>query len=262
MAFTKAALGVMLFAAAGVARAYDINDWPTHYVFSDGTDFGLVFAYRYDVNNFSHDAEPDGSNAFEDSSTNRRKELGLFMRKKGVYDAIVDYEFESKSWLDTSLRVQSKAFFDRDYGAFRYGYTKTPVSFEGATSTKATSFLELSLPAQAIFEGRRTGIDWAFERPFYIVNAGYYWGDLQGDNKGTTLGGRIAWTPRKAAGNVIHLGISGSRENRDATWNDGVYSPPSARIRTPPEAGLTPVRLVDTGTLSNATQVRRGGLEG
>jgi phosphate-selective porin OprO/OprP len=262
MGFTKIAVGLVLAVAAKSAHAYDINDWPTHYLFSDGTDFGLVMAYRYDVNNFSHDQEPDGSNAFEDSSTNRRKELGLFMRKKGVYDAIVDYEFQGKSWLDTAIRFQSKAFFDHDYGAFRYGYTKTSVSFEGVTSTKATSFLELSLPAQAIFEGRRTGIDWAFERPQYIVNVGYYWGDLQGDNEGTTLGGRVAWTPRKAAGDVVHLGVSGSRENRGGSWDDGVYTGPTARIRTPPEAGLTPVRLVDTGNLSNADQVRRAGLEG
>jgi len=264
MGFAKTAAGVALAIAAVSAHAYDINDWPTHYVFSDGTDFGLLMTYRYDVNNFSHDELPDGSNEFEDSSTNRRKELGLFLRKKGVYDAIVDYEFENKQWLDTAIRFQSKAFFDADYGAFRYGYTKTPVSFEGVTSTKATSFLELSLPAQAIFEGRRTGVDWAFERQNYIVNLAYYWGqDLQGDNDGTTLGGRAAWTPRKAAGDVIHLGVSASREDRDGTTNgNGVYSPPSARISTPPEAGLTPVRLVDTGTLQFADQVRRAGFEG
>jgi phosphate-selective porin OprO/OprP len=110
--------------------------------------------------------------------------------------------------------VQSKAFFGVDHGAFRFGYSKTPVAFEGVTGTKADSFLELALPSQAIYEGRRTGIDWAFERPAYIVNAGYYWGqDLLGDNDGTTLAARVAWTPRKAEGDVIHLGVSASRED-------------------------------------------------
>ncbi len=123
------------------------------------------------------------------------------MRKKGVYDAIVDYEYEGKTWLDTNIRFYSKAFFGEDYGAFRFGYSKTPFSFEGNTATKADSFLELALPSQAMFEDRRTGIDWMFERPQYIVNVGYYWGqDLLGDNDGTTYGGRIAWTPHKAEG--------------------------------------------------------------
>ena len=259
MGYAKLAAGLALAGLMSSAHAYDWNDWPTHYTFSDGTDIGLVLAYRYDVNDFS-----DDKGTFEDSATNRRKELGLTLKKKGVYDAIVDYEYQGKTWLDTNVRFYSKAFFGEDYGAFRFGYSKTPVSFEGVTTTKATSFLELSLPAQAIFEGRRTGIDWAFERPQYIVNLGYYWGqDLLGDNDGTTLGARVAWTPRKDAGDVIHLGISGSREDRDST-RDGlsIDHAPSARISTSPETGLTPVRLVDSGTLSKVDEVDRAGLEG
>ena len=247
----------------GTSRAYDMEDWPTHYTFGDGTDVGLTGAYRYDINDFSHDTLANGSHRFEDSATNRRKELGVTLRKKGVYDAIVDFEYQGRTWLDVFLRIQSKAVFGKDYGAFRFGYSKTPVGFEGVTGTKADTFLELALPSQAIFEGRRTGIDWAFERPAYIVNVGYYWGqDLLGDNDGTTLAGRLAWTPRKRDGDVIHLGVSASRENRDSTTDGrGIVHPPSIRISTPPESGLTPVRLTDTGSLSNANHVERSGLE-
>jgi len=254
----------LLVCVPNTSRAYDMDDWPVHYTFDDGTDVGLAGTYRFDINDFSHDTLPNGKDAFVDSHTNRRKQLGLTLKKNGVYDAIVDYEYQSKTWLDVSLRVQSKAVFGQDYGAFRFGYSKTPVSFEAVTSTKADTFLELALPSQAIFEGRRTGIDWAFERPAYIVNVGYYWGqDLLGDNDGTTLAGRVAWTPRKQDGDVIHLGISASREDRDSTTDGpGIDHLPSARISTAPEAGLTPVRLVDTGSLSNADHVERSGLEG
>jgi len=235
-----------------------------HYTFGDGTDVGLTAVYRYDINQFSEDRRAGGSDAFEDSHTNRRKELGLTLKKKGVYEAIVDYEYQGKTWLDTNVRVQSKPFVGTDIGAFRFGYSKTPVSFEGVTGTKATSFLELALPAQAIFEGRRTGIDWQFERPAYIVNLGYYWGeDLLGDNDGTTYGGRVAWTPRKADGDVVHLGLSASRERRDGTTDGrGVYHAPSVTVSTPPETGLTPVRLISSGALSGARRVERNGLEG
>jgi len=249
---------------AGSAHAYDASDWPTHYAFSDGSDIALIGVYRYDLNDFSNDTLPNGKPAFVDSHTNRRKELGLTLKKKGVYDAIIDFEYQGRTWLDTYLRVQSKAFFGADYGAFRFGYSKTPVGFEGVTSTKADTFLELALPSQAIFEGRRTGIDWAFERPQYIVNLGYYFGqDLLGDNDGNTLAGRAAWTPRKTDGDVLHLGISASREHRDSTTDGrGIEHAPSARVSSPPETGLTPVRLVDSASLSNANHVERAGLEG
>src|SRR5215467_6474564 len=132
-----AAIATVAVAAAfaAPAHAYDLEDWPTHYTFGDGTDLGVVMVYRYDVNDFSDDTKPDGSHAFEDSATNRRKELGLQLRKKGVYDAIVDYEYQGKTWLDTNVRFYSKAFFGEDYGAFRFGYSKTPFSFEGNTAT-------------------------------------------------------------------------------------------------------------------------------
>lgn len=262
MGNAKLAVGIAFAGMIGSAQAYDLEDWPTHYTFSDGTDLGLTMVYRYDLNDFSNDRLPNGTDAFEDSHTNRRKELGLTLRKKGVYDAIIDYEYEGKTWLDTNVRFYSQAFFGQDYGAFRFGYSKTPVSFEGNTATKADSFLELALPSQAIFESRRTGIDWMFERPQYIVNLGYYWGaDLLGDNDGTTYGGRIAWTPHKKEGDVIHLGVAASREDRDATTDGtGTYHPASVSISTPPEAGLTPVRLVSTGTLT-ADHADRAGLE-
>lgn len=257
-------LGLIAGCGAAVAHAADINDWPTHYTFADGTDLALVGAYRFDVNDFAGDTLANGHPALVDSHTSRRKEFGLTLRRKGVYDAIIDYEYQGHTWLDTFVRVQSSALFGSDYGALRFGYSKTPVAFEGVTSTKADSFLELALPVQAIFEGRRSGIDWAFERPLYLVNAGYYWGqDLLGDNDGTTLAGRAAFTPRKGDGDVVHLGISASREHREAT-TDGrdVAHPPTARVSTPPEAGLTPVRLVDSGTLTNIGRIGRSGLEG
>lgn len=260
IALSSIILGVQMTCAS----AYDANDWPVHYTFDDGTDIGLTGVYRYDINDFSSDTLANGKQAFEDSHTNRRKELGLTLKKKGVYDAIVDYEYQGKTWLDVFLRLQSKAFFGEDYGAFRFGYSKTPVGFEAVTGTKADTFLELALPSQAIFEGRRTGIDWAFERAAFIANVGYYWGqDLLGDNDGTTLGGRVAWTPRKSEGDVIHLGVSASSEHRDST-TDGrdIEHAPSARVSTPPETGLSPVRLIDTGSLTKADHVNRRGLEG
>jgi len=256
---TTAASLVLL---AGSAQAVDRNDWPTHHVFGDGTDLGVSASFQYDLNHFSNDRLADGSARFEDAEAFKRREFGFFVRKKGVYDAGALFDFQTKQWQDVYARVQTKALTGADWGALRVGYTKTPVGFEGVTSSRATPFLENALPVQAIFESRRIGIDWAFERPVYILNAGAYGGDLQGDNDGRTLGARAAWTPRKAEGDVVHLGVATSRESRDDTVDGrGIAFPASARLRARPEAGLTDIRLVDSGTLNEVDRVDRFGVE-
>lgn len=123
--------------------------------------------------------------------------------------------------------------------------------------------MENSLPSQAFYESRRVGVEWAFERPQYIWNLGYFWGnDLQGNNPGTTVAMRAAWTPRKAAGDVLHLGVSASQENPDSEVNGlGQTILPSVRWRAKPEGSLTTVRLVDSGNLTNVDRIRREGLE-
>jgi phosphate-selective porin OprO/OprP len=256
------AAAAVLVAATGHANAYDRNDWPNHVVLDDGTDIGLSLNYQYDLNRYSDDTLPDGSHRFEDSNTFRRREFGFFVKKKGVYDAGALFDFQAKQWQDVYARVQTKAWFGEDYGAVRVGQTKTLLSFEGVTSSRATSFLETSLPVQAIFENRRIGIDWAFERPAYLLNAGYYGADLQGDNDGSTIAGRVAWTPLKAEGSVLHLGIAASRESPDDTVDgQGRDVLASARLRARPEAGLTTIRLVDSGSLSHVDDIDRYGLE-
>ena len=254
---------VSLALLAGSALAADRNDWPTHHVVADGTDLGLSASFQYDLNRFSNDRLADGSARFEDAEAFKRREFGFFVRKKGVYDAGALFDFQTRQWQDVYARVQTKALTGTDWGALRIGYTKTPVGFEGVTSSRATPFLENALPVQAIFESRRIGVDWAFERPTYVLNAGVYGGDLHGDNDGRTLGARAAWTPRKADGDVVHLGIAASRERRDDTVDGrGVAFPASARLRARPEVALTDIRLVDSGTLVDVDHIDRIGAEG
>jgi phosphate-selective porin OprO and OprP len=255
---------VMALPATGIAAesgnsAYSFaNNWPTHYVFDDGTDLGLSLKYQYDVNRFSSDG-----GRLEDAQTNRRKEVGLYLKKKGVYDAVVVYDFQAKTWLDTYLRVQSKALFGSDVGAFRFGFSKTPVGFEGNTSTGATTFLESALSTQAIYASRRIGVDWALERPHYLIDAGYYsGGDLNGDSDGRMVAARAAWVPINHAGEVLHLGVSASRETPDGTTDGrGIRTLPNARLRARPEAGLA-ARLIDSGNLAPTDHIDRRGLEG
>lgn len=251
---------VFAFATDAPGNHYDWrSNWPTHYVFADGTDLGLSLKYQYDVDRFSHD---DG--LYENAQTNRRKEFGFFIRKKGVYDATAVFDFQTHTWLDTFFRLQTRAVLGEDYGALRVGFMKTPVGFEGNTSTGTTSFLEPSLPMQAVYANRRIGVDWALTRKAYLVQLGYYHGgNLQGDLDGRMVAGRAAWTPRNDPGNVLHLGVSVSRETPYGTTDGrGRYTPPNVRLRALPEAGLPTQRLIDSGVLSVTDHVDRRGLEG
>ncbi|WDM67006.1 OprO/OprP family phosphate-selective porin [Xanthomonas cucurbitae] len=244
-------------APAAANAATSIDNWPTQYAFGDGTELSVSGNYQYDDNNFS------GDDRLEDRTDFRRKEFGASVRKKGIYDASVNFDFEAKLWLDVFFRFETKALLGQDYGRVRLGYMKVPVGLEAVQSSRAGSFMELGLPVQAVFQGRRTGVEWTLERPQYLLQAGAYGGqDLQGDNPGTTQAVHAVWTPRKADGDVLHLGIAGSTENpRGFTDGRGVAFGPSVRLRARPEAGLTDVRLIDTGTILDVDHVIRTGLE-
>ena len=256
-----ASIGLALVVPASAkADDYDwLNNWPTHAQFSDGTDIGLVLRYQYDVNDFSHD-----DNKFVNSHTNRRKYLGFYVRKPGVYDATVYYDFQSKQWQDAFFRLQTKAIFgDDDFGAIRFGQSKTPVSFEGVTTSTQTTFIELALPSTAVYENRRIGVDWAIQRPHWLASLGYYGQNLQGKNDGHTLAARAAWVPIHQSGEVLHLGAAASQERPYGLVNAlGVQQPATASFKTPPEAGLTTVSLISSGTLTGVDHINRLGLEG
>ncbi len=251
------ALTALSAPVAASAAGYDWDNWPTKVAFSDGTELAATGNIAYDWNRFSD------SSGIEDADAVRRKEFGATLKKKGVYDAMVYYDFQADTWLDVFVRFESKAFFGKDVGRFRFGYMKTPVGLDANTSSRAGSFLETALPVQAFYEGRRTGAEWVLERPQYLLQVGAYGGkDLQGDNPGTTQAVRAAWTPFKAAGDVLHLGVAYSEENPRG-YRDGrdVHHEASARLRARPEAGLTDIRLVDSGALVTADKIKRTGLE-
>lgn len=111
-------LALSLAALPAFASAADFDNWPTKYAFGDGTELAATANIAYDYNDFS------SGSGLEDDDAVRRKEFGATLKKKGVYDAMVYYDFQSDTWLDVFVRFESKAFFGRDIGRFRFGYMK------------------------------------------------------------------------------------------------------------------------------------------
>ncbi len=240
-------LSLWTLAAATAAHAGD--DWPTRHTFDNGVEVGARGLLQYDLDDFGDDRAAHGNAIFEDARAWRRKEFNLYVRKRGVFEINAGYDFQARTWLDNYLTVETPA------GRFRAGQFKTPVGWEdGNTSTGATVFLERAMPEQAVYEGRRVGVEWRRD-----VAAGWSlqaaWlarTDLNADANGSTVAGRAVYTPVRRAGEVVHLGVSASREQRDGF---------TARVSARPEVALTPVRLIDTGTLRGVDHIDRAGLE-
>ena len=244
--------------AAQAGERTSFTAWPPKWSLPGETGLSLTGNAAYDANHVMGHAEP----RLVDAEGWRRQEFGFVLRRKGVYDLGASFDFEAKTWMDVTLRVEGKALTGHDIGRFRVGQSKLPLGFESNTATRNSLFLENSLPSQAFYPGRRIGFDWALERPTHLVNAGYYGSDLQGNNRGRVLAARAAWTPVKDAGHVVHLGLAATRERPDGEIDGrGIAIPASARWRARPEAGLAATRLVDSGSLAGVDRIERLGVE-
>jgi phosphate-selective porin OprO/OprP len=279
------AIAAALFCGFGTnALAYDVlNDWPTKYKTTDGYEFGFKGLYQYDVENFSGDttSPTNGAELLPDSNAWRRKEFNFYGKTPWGMDFNIGYDFTVTGfkttpsgagvhgkWIDNFLRYSNK-----DFGEIRIGQFKTPVGWEEASSSSATTFMERALPVQATNMDRRIGIDYLYQGiPNVLLYAAYFsGGDLNGDNDGHGPAARAVWTPfnrQPGAGsreesNVLHLGIAYETEQRDATTDGrGIVTNPAARFRARPEANLISTRLVDTGNLAFPGTIDRLGFEG
>ena len=232
------ALPLLLLAPAVAAAA----GLPTSFT-AGGVEYGAKGTVQYDVNRFADDA-----GAFEDADDWRRQELYLFARRKGSFELTAGYDFQAEAWADVFLKLETAA------GDFRAGQQKTLVGWEDyATGTSSTLYLERSAAENAFYQGRRVGLEWTWTEleNWRFALAGYTGPDLEDENDGTTVAGRVVHTPIADDTRVLHLGASASRERRD----DGI-----ARFRARPNAALTDVRLVDTGRLASDS-IDRLGLE-
>ncbi len=260
---------------ASNAMAYDLlNDWPTKIKTADGYELGFKGLFQYDLNSFSGDTTNPATNALilEDANAWRRKEVNIYGKTPWGVDFNIGYDITyaggvHAAWIDNFIRYSNK-----EAGDFRIGQFKTPVGWEETISSSATTFLERALPVQATNMGRRIGADWTYTgvKDWLFYLAYFSGGDLNGDNDGHGPAARVVWNPinrQPGAGsreesNVIHLGIAASSEDRDSTTNGrGVVTPPQARFRAKPEAGLRGTRLVDTGNLNFPGSIDRVGVE-
>ncbi|MBN7138523.1 hypothetical protein A7A76_05255 [Lysobacter enzymogenes] len=245
--FERVCLGALSLLALSPAWAADggyslLGDWPVKVVGESGIEAGLRGNWSYDYARFDEAS-------FVDDDAWRRQELSAYVRKPGMFELALGYDFRNEVWLDNFVRISGAG------GDLRIGQFKTPVGYEeSAVGTAATTFMERAMPVTAFYAGRRLGVDWTYEKVpnWYFNLAVQAGGDLLGDNQGRTLGGRAVFNPIKDDTQVLHLGLSASNEKREDD---------TLRVQVRPEAFLTARRLVDSGALNRVEGISRYGLE-
>lgn len=241
-----------------VVIVVDWDNWLIKVVFSDGIELVVIVNIVYDFNDFFN------GSGIEDVDVVWCKEFGVILKKKGVYDVMVYYDFQVDIWLDVFVCVESKVFIGCDIGCFCVGYMKILVGLDVGIFLCVGSFLEIVLFVQVFYEGCCIGVEWVLECLQYLFQVGVYGGkDLQGDNFGIIQVVCVVWILFKVVGDVVYLGLVYLQENL-CGYCDGcdVYYVVSVCLCVCLEVGLIDICLVDFGVLIIVDQICCIGLEG
>lgn len=135
------------------------------------------------------------------------------------------------------------------------GNFKEPFSLQQLISDNNTTFVERALP-DALVPARNTGLAVAGYGDRWTLTGGVFGGNI---NTGVELGGiagtvRATYAPILSETEVLHLGIAGSFRSYDQ--NDRSLS-----FSSKPEAFVFQTSLINTGSIRNAADLARLGVE-
>ncbi|NNF17282.1 MAG: porin [Gammaproteobacteria bacterium] len=142
-------------------------------------------------------------------------------------------------------------------GALKIGQFKAPFSLEELTSSKYITFMERALP-NIFATSRRIGVGYQTVRGINTFAASVYGNSAQDNNEDEGLGvaARFTTTPKISDG-FLHLGISLAFEEPQTTDAGS----DTLRYRARPESHVTSQRLVNSGTLTNVSNITKTGVE-
>lgn len=238
-------LAVLLATSAPLAHAA----FPVHESddFSIGFE-GLVQADSYWYGSDVADLDGDPSDDGDRDQGMRRSELVFKGKAPGAIGWVVGYDATGEKWLDVNLR--------RRFGAhsLQAGQFKQPNAMEELSSTKNNDFISKAMTTNTFGLARRLGVAYGYAAGPWTATASWFGRELtDGGARGAGYGLRGTFAPSMGEGRIAHLGLSFVDRDTDAD---------RLRLRTKPQADLSGVRLVDTGSLRDTDRVATLGLEG
>jgi phosphate-selective porin OprO/OprP len=232
---------LLAFVAAPAAAEVPLDVIADTELFIDG----LV---QFDYNDFDSDRA-----IFKDDSELRRAELVVRGKHASGLELTLGYDAKADKFLDASLK-------DR-FGAsttWRIGQFKQPNSLEELGSTKNNDFISKAMATNTFAVARRLGAELSTEGRRWTASGSWFGRELTRNlARGSGYGVRGTWAPllqSDEAGNAdfLHFGLSAISMDTSAD---------TLRLRARPGADLTPIRLVDSGTLTTVDRMTTVGVE-
>jgi len=194
-----------------------------------------------------------GESEFIDGAEFRR---ARFYMSGDIYEN-VGYKLQI-DWADNGVSIKDAYLTFKNlvpWGTVKAGHFKEPFGLEELTSSKYITFMERSLPIEAVAPSRNMGIQLSDhvmdDRMTYAVGVFSTGHTDENLEDGASITGRLTWLPyyEDKGRHLVHVGVAAShRSNTD-----------SVRYRSRPEYHQT-TRLVDTGSMA-ADDALLAGLE-
>lgn len=239
--FGAAFLGAFL--APSAHAALSIGELAGFEVGLDGNLQADGYWFDNDVADLNGDAGNDG----DDSEFGMRRAEVTLKAKRGAWDWAVGYDFEGEKFIDSYLRWKSGPH------SVRVGQFKQLFGYEELSSSRGNDFIAKSLATNLFTTSRRLGVGYGYDAVNWGVGVSLFDRELtRNRQQNNGFSARAYWLPMQTETGFLHLGAS--LVDADTTDDRGRFS---AR----PGADFATVRLVDTGTLTNADRVRSQGLE-
>lgn len=229
---------------------------------SDITFEGLIQAdadwYDSDVADLDGDPE-DGNDA---DYQLRTAQVYLKGKGPGAFSWVIGYDGKADKWLDVNTQFK----FDGGNQFIQAGQFKQPNGLEELSAAKHNDFMSQAMITNTFAVGRRLGVGYSYGHPHdrtsgaveqhgdWGVTVSYFGRELTRNlAHGSGYGLRGTWAPMNAEGRILHFGLSYADYDTPAD---------SLRLRARPNADLTPIRLVDTGSMVDTDRVSTLGAEG
>ena len=257
MKLSRRTLSVALLAALAAPAVH--AEVPIDVIAGSDVSFeGLLQAdgnwFNNDVANLNGSATDGSKNDFE----LRRAELVLKGKGPGNIEWVLGYDAKADKWLDTNLKYKiggNSSHF------VQFGQFKQPNSLEELSSTKNNDFNSKAMITNTWAVARRLGVAYGMGDVNWSVTGSVFGRELTRNlGAGNGYGLRGTWAPINETGNILHFGLSYANYNAEL-GAVGANVKDSQRWRARPDADLSGVRLVDTGTLTLADKVATTGLE-
>ena len=232
---------LLLLAAGPAAAELPLDVIADTEIFIDGL-------FQVDKNIFDSDRTQ-----FSDDAEMRRAEVIFRGKHVSGLELMLGYDPKADKWLDASVKGRLSA-----YTTWRVGQFKQPNSLEELASTRHNEFISKSMVTNTFGIARRLGAELATEGSNWTA-AGTWFGRELTRNlaRGSGYGARATWAPKLemdefGSADFVHLGVSAVSQDTSAD---------TLRLRSRPGADLTPIRLVDTGTLTTVDRMTTFGAE-